>query len=358
MPDAGALNGGSASPRAASERIYFPDVDGAAAVDMRSHYESLARGTLRAFWRHKWLTLGIVLSATLLAILILALLGPRYQANVIIEPPLVVGETHQAASVQSIPSIDPAALVENEIHLIRSRTIATAVVVRLGLDHNPTFTQQSIFTRTVQAVQAGFRLDEPKPDAQEIATNSLLARVEIKNVPRSYLISVSAASALPNQGPLLADTIALEYLRWRANQNVNAALAAAERELADLSSRYGDRHPAFQLGMAHAEELRSTLQALRNANTISEVIRLAPGPKVLTAGATGVPSGPSIPVTILLAGSAALIGALLLSRRLELHTADRPTVESHALLEPSGARTIDPPGAFEAHRRASNPAAE
>ena len=180
MPNTDALNRGSASPRAASERTYLPDVDGAAAVDMRSQYKSLARGTLRAFWRYKWLTLGMVLAATLLAILILALLGPRYQANVIIEPQLAVGESRQAASVQSIPSIDPAALVENEIHLIRSRTIATAVVWRLGLDHDPAFPRQSIFTRVVQAVQAYFRLDEPKSDAQEIATNSLMARIEIK----------------------------------------------------------------------------------------------------------------------------------------------------------------------------------
>ena len=155
---------------------------------------------------------------------------------------------------------------------------------------------------------------------------------------------------------MLANTIALEYLRWRAIQNVNAALAAAERKLADISSHYGDRHPAFQLGMAHAEEFKSTLQALHNENTISEIIRLAPGPKVLTAGAIGVPSGPSIPLTILLASGAALIGGLLLSRRLEM--AGRPSVESHALLGPSGARTIDPLGAFEAHLRASNPAAE
>ena len=309
-------------------QLNLPPADDESSPDLRGHYEVVARQALSAFWRHKWLSAAMVVLAVAIALIGLVLVEPHYTAEVIIEPQFMGVEARQGVIVGPIASLDPTALVESQIRLIRSRAVAEAVVTRLGLDSNPAFTSQSALGREVMAVRATFGLQKSPPTARDLAENELMRRVQVKNEPRSYLISISASSADPSMSPLLVDTVALEYLRYRALEEITATTIAADRELAEVASVFGERHPKFLRARARAEGVRSVADALRRASSAAEVIRLAPGPRILLAGRAGVLSGPDITLVIGLSAVVGLVVGLWMSHRNA--SRERITNRSHA----------------------------
>ena len=60
-------------------------------------------------------------------------------------------------------------------------------------------------------------------------------QVRVTNNSRSYLISVSATSDLPENVARIANAVASEYLRGQALQEATEARAAAETEIAEAA---------------------------------------------------------------------------------------------------------------------------
>jgi hypothetical protein len=136
--------------------------------------------------------------------------------------------------------------------------------------------------------------------------NQLMRKVTVANEPRSYLILISITAGDPERAAKFANAVALEYLRGQMLQQLADTQAAAERELTQLSSVYGVRHPSYVLARTRLDTLQNRLTALRDAPPNHDAVRLVIGQSFVAAEKTFVPSGPPIILILGLTGGAAL----------------------------------------------------
>ncbi len=284
----------------------------------RAYYEEVVRETLGILWHQKRLIVGILLVALSLASIALVLIGPRYSAEAIIQLNFTREEPTAGTKIQPIASIDAVALVDGALRVIRSRATANAVVARLGLDKDPDFARGSNMWRVFSIVRQGFGLAAVEPSQRDLAVNELMRKITVTSETRSYLISVTTTAGDPEQAARLTNAVALEYLRGQMLQQLADTQAAAERELTQLSSVYGVRHPSYVLARTRLDTLQNRLAALRDGPPDDDAVRLVIGQSFVAAEKTLIPSGPRIILILgLTAGAALGVGiwlALLLAR--------------------------------------------
>jgi uncharacterized protein involved in exopolysaccharide biosynthesis len=285
----------------------------------RASYEEVARDTLGIILQRKLMIAGILLASLSIASFAIVLIGPRYSAEAMIRLNFTREELPTGAKTQSIATVDGIALVDSAARAIRSRATASAVVVRLGLDKKLDFARQSTVWRVLSGVRTSLGLAGPPPTPHDLAVNRLMQTVTVSNEPRSYSISIMATASDPEQATNLANVVALEYLRGQMFQQLSDSQAAAERELAQLSSVYGQRHPSYVVARSRLETLQNRLNASRNGPPDDDTVRMVIGQSFVAAEKTLVPSGP--PVILIIggtAGAALAVGiwfALWLARR-------------------------------------------
>jgi len=265
---------------------------------LRAYYEDVARDTLRIFGHRKLLIAVILLVALSLTLIPLLLIGPRYSAEAVIQLNFIREEPTVGAKSQPIATLDAVALVDSAARVIRSRATASAVVARLGLDKDPDFARESISWRVLSSVRQALGLKVVPPPPRDLAVTQVLRKIAVTNDPRSYSISVSVTTGDPDRATILANAVALEYLRGQILQQLTDAQAALERELAQLSSVYGVRHPNYVLGRARLEKLQARLATLRDGSGANDDVELAIGQSFLPAEKLMVPSGPNIPLVL------------------------------------------------------------
>jgi capsular polysaccharide biosynthesis protein len=163
----------------------------------RVHYENVAYGKLRILWARKWLIAVLVVVALVLASVALVLLGPRYTGEAQIQINFTRDEPVNGAKIQPTATVDPAAVVEGAARIIRSRATADAVVARLGLDKDPTFTRQPLLWRALSDARSALGLEQSASSNHDLAVNRLMARISVTNDVRSYLILISVTSSDP-----------------------------------------------------------------------------------------------------------------------------------------------------------------
>jgi len=292
---------------------------------LRTHYEGVARDTLRILWHRKSPIAAIVISAFLLASIALVLTGPRYTGEAMVHLNFIREEAATGAKIQPIAAVDAVALVDSAARVIRSRATASAVVARLDLDKDPDFARESTLWRVLSGVRAALDLKGTTPTPRDLAVNQLMRKVTVTNDPRSYLISVAITTGDPERSAKLANAVALEYLRGQMLQQLADAQAAVERELAQLSSVYGVRHPNYVLGRAKLENLQARLTALRDGSPADDTVKLVMGQSLVAAEKVMVPSGPNIILILGLAVGAALAVGIWLALLLPSGQTDRPS---------------------------------
>jgi uncharacterized protein involved in exopolysaccharide biosynthesis len=289
----------------------------------RAFYAEVARDTLRILWDQKRLIVGILLVAFLVALIALVLIGPRYSAEAMIQLNFIREEPATGAKTQSIATVDAVALIDSAARAIRSRATANAVVDRLGLDKDPDFARESTLWRMLSGVRRTLLGGVP-PTPRELAANQLMRKVTVANEPRSYLISIAVTTSDVEQAATLANVVALEYLRGQMLQQLSDIEAAAERELTQLSSVYGVRHPSYVLARTRLDTLQNRLTALRDGPPDDDTVRLVIGQSFVAAEKTLVPSGPPIILILGLTAGAALGVGISLALRLALRRQPRP----------------------------------
>ena len=285
-------------------------------ADLPAHYEQLAYDTLRVLWHRKLLISAILVAAVLLVSVMLVRIGPRYSGEAIIELNFIREVPTAGAQIQPTASVDAAAIVDSAARVIRSRATASAVVARLGLDKDPAFARRSAFSY-VQSV-----LGREAPSPHDLAVDELMRKITVTNEPRSYLISIAITTGDPEQSANLANAVAVEYLRGQLLQQLTDAQVSAERDLNQLSSVYGVRHPNYVNGRTRLEHSDARLSALRGLPG-DDVVKLVRGLSLLAAQKVMVPSGPNITLILGLTIAAALGVGIWLARRLGPR---RPTV--------------------------------
>jgi uncharacterized protein involved in exopolysaccharide biosynthesis len=280
----------------------------------RAYYEEVARDTLGILWHQKLMIVGILVAALSAASIALVLIGPRYSAEAMIQLNFIREEPATGAKTQSIAAVavDAVALVESAARAVRSRATANAVVARLGLDKDPDFSRESTLWRVLSNVRAALGLEGVTPTPRDLAANRLMRKVTVANEPRSYSISIAVTTSDPEQAATLANVVALEYLRGQMLQQLSGTQAAAERELSQISSVYGARHPSYVVARTRLDTLQNRLTALRDGPPDDDTVRLVTGQSFVAAERTLVPSGPPIILILgLTAGAAVGVGIWL-----------------------------------------------
>src|SRR5665213_1198920 len=214
-------------------------------ASLRAHYEGIAHDSLLTVWRRKFMIVAIVAAAVLLASVALVLVGPHYTGEALIQLDFSREDPPARAGAQPIVSIDAVALVDSAARVIRSRTTASAVVARLGLDRDPNFTHEPILWRLLSDGRILLGLTGVTPSPRDLAISTLMGKVAVNHESRSYLISIDIKAADPARAAILANAVAVEYFRGQMVEQLTDEQAAVSRELAQLSSVYGARHPNY-----------------------------------------------------------------------------------------------------------------
>ena len=280
-------------------------------ADLPAQYEQLAYDTLRVLWHRKLLISVILVAAVLLVSVVLVRIGPRYSGEAIIELNFIREVPTAGAQIQPTASVDAAAIVDSAARVIRSRATASAVVARLRLDKDPAFARRSAFSyvRSVLGPEAA------TPSPHDLAVDELMRKITVTNELRSYLISIAVTTGDPEQSANLANAVAVEYLRGQLLQQLTDAQVSAERDLNQLSSVYGVRHPNYVNGRTRLEHWDARLSALRGLPA-DDVVKLVRGLSLLAAQKVMVPSGPNITLILGLTIAAALGVGIWLAWRL------------------------------------------
>jgi len=276
------------------------------AVVPKSHYEGVVYGTILTLWSRKLLIAGILACALILASVALVLIGPSYTGEATIQLNFVREEPASGAKSVPTASVDATALVDSAVRVIRSRATASAVVTKLALGEDPGFAHQSLPWRLISTARSALGLEQAEPSNHDLAVQQLMRRIGVTNDIRSYLILVSVSAADPERAAQLTNAVAFEYLRGQLLQQQGEAYAAAEREMAELSSVYGVHHPAYLSGKAKREDLGRRLTALREGTFNEAMASRVTGQSFVAAQKVMTPSGPNI----LLVLGLTVVGAL------------------------------------------------
>jgi transposase-like protein/capsular polysaccharide biosynthesis protein len=291
--------------------------------DLRSASEDMRprdflREFLRVLWNRKGMFTTIIVVALLLASAAIVVVPPRYTAQAMIEINFKRDQAADDPRSEIAASLDAAALVNSAAQIIGSRANASAAVTRLHLDKDPAFTRQPTVRNLISGMRSRLGLDKATPlplSPHELAVNTLMKHVTVTSETRSYVISIAATWDDSALAARLANTMALEYLRTQAMQQLTDARTAATRELAGVLSAYGLRHPNYARALTKVQDLNTRLAALRDALSIDEVGALGVGQSLIAADRVLTPSSPDPKLYVGLAVAAAFVGSILLAWR-------------------------------------------
>jgi hypothetical protein len=261
---------------------------------LRNHYEGVALATARALWKRKGLVSTLILLGVALAAGALIISGPRYTSEAMIQLSFTREESASGNKVQPIAAVDALALVDRAARMIRAQSTASAVVSRLQLDDDPEFARESVLWRMLLDARALLGLERERASPHDLAVSRLLRGIRITHEPRSYVISVSASAGNPDQAATLANAFALEYLWGEALQYSSEMQAAAERDLRQIATVYGERHPTYVLARTKRDRWLAQERSLRDKPFGEDGAKLAIGHVMVAAQSNGVPSGPNI----------------------------------------------------------------
>jgi len=244
--------------------------------------EVATMAALRPRWR---LIAGLVIAITTLTYLVCELITPLYatKAIVMIDP----REVKRAASSADQTPMPPSeeTVRKNEIAIIRSRSLADAVIARLSLDRYPEFNPAlrstfwlhdvaeefgSLRARVTSALLSLLSPGEParrtfrfpQERASERVVDAFLDRLGTTSTDASRVIEIRFLSEDPERAALIANTIADEYVLYKSHLEIAEARSAAQnldQSVEELNRKIRDSERAI-------EEMRSERGLLPTAN--------------------------------------------------------------------------------------------
>jgi len=292
-------------------------------------------------WRRKFLLFATMFIVTGMAALAALQLTPRYTAKA-----LVMIET-RGIQIVELEEVIPAlsadfATVESQVEVLRSPALAIKVIEKLGLANDPEFNltltpERSGFLSYLNPLSYLPQELSPAGEVQELQSailDNYLSRLSAYALEGSYIIAIEYESESPEKSAHIANTIAEMYLfeqlktksqaTRRATAWLGERLAALQTEVvqvqgaveayrqttglmqslkqqeielmrneAELSTRYGDRHPRMvelraELGEVRRKidgEIERIVKGLGNAGDANQVRAAAP------QGGAGAPEG-------------------------------------------------------------------
>lgn len=188
-------------------------------------------------WRHRMIaTVVLVCLAAAAAFLVIA--PKKYIATaVLLTETRQMPEQDDSSSSSGDSTVD-STVVESQIEAVRSASLALRVIDELGLADDPEFgkPKPTLLSRLIGMIHV--KSDKSrKADPREIALNSLLAKVKIDRVGRSYVAEIDATSIDADKAARIANAIADGYIEDQLSARQDSQLRAnkwMEDRLADL----------------------------------------------------------------------------------------------------------------------------
>jgi capsular exopolysaccharide synthesis family protein len=271
------------------------------------------REILAVVRRHKWGIVGTALGGTLLAGLVLPLITPRYTAQTLV---MIEGRAHNIIKLESVVAGLPgdAETVEGEMHVLGSRQLAHKVMVKLGLYRDPEFKgapgiasemdlgdeqRSEVIDRLIKRLRVSQKgrsraiaveftsVDPPKA---ALVSNTFAELYLIEQMESKFRATQSAAAWLDERvaelrGKVAASEQAVEEFRARSGllqgetlrsdmiQQLRAKEVEVQRQLAELSTEYGERHPRMLNLRAEAASLHQKIQSEVRLNAAQVPLR-------------------------------------------------------------------------------------
>ncbi|WP_159460191.1 GumC family protein [Tistlia consotensis] len=231
-------------------RRHEPDESHGYGVPMGENELNLGE-LLRTLWRRRWIVVGTMLLLTGLTVLVVVQLTPRYVATTRV---MIDARQQRVVNIENVVSgVNPdAAMVESEVEVLTSRTLASRVVDELKLDEDPEFNPKlkpadsvwSSLRPSAWLPQSWLALLSPadrqkqplgavdQKDLDRAAViDAFLSRLTVKPVGRSFVMDISFVSQDPFKAARIANKVADLYLvsqleaKFEATARANAWLS-------------------------------------------------------------------------------------------------------------------------------------
>lgn len=170
--------------------------------------ETDVRGLLLILWRRRVVIFGVLLLGLGFAGLALALTKPHFTARAIILVNTGARDIIPREIAPQASSRYDASLVLNEVEIIRSRSMASAVIERLGLKSDTEF-------------------------SREDAVSAFGRKLAVRPVPGSYAIQLEFNSLDAEKAAKIANAIADSYVE----KSMESSFAASQKLAAWLNKR-------------------------------------------------------------------------------------------------------------------------
>src|SRR5258708_585499 len=210
--------------------------------------EVATMAALRPRWR---LIVGLVLVITTLTFLVCELITPLYATSAIVMIDPREAMRTASSSVQNPTPPSEETVRKNEIAIIRSRSLAEAVIARLSLDRYPECNpalRSTFWLHDVAEQVASMRarvtsillslvtpgeparttLRFPQERAADRIVDTFLDRLGTTSTDASRVIEIRFFSEDPERAALIANTIADEYIFYKSKQEIADARSAAQ----------------------------------------------------------------------------------------------------------------------------------
>ncbi|MFB9950265.1 polysaccharide biosynthesis tyrosine autokinase [Rhizobium puerariae] len=213
-------------------------------------------GVVHRQWRA---VLACVVGAAILGLLYILATVPLYTSKF-----SVLIDRDNSQLVEQLSSIgatgDNEPWVLSQVELLRSETMALAVVDKLDLSNDPDFTETegslvSSLVRTLGSianVSQWFVSEEATDEAalrRQMAGDTLLANLAVERVGRTYVLEISYASPSPELASKIANAIGEAYLVDKLNSRYDATRRAGDwlqDRIAELRQKALDSDLAVQ----------------------------------------------------------------------------------------------------------------
>jgi uncharacterized protein involved in exopolysaccharide biosynthesis len=191
-----------------------------------------------AFLRRHLSVISLTCLATLgIAIIYLIIATPKFTANA----NLIIN------SKTNTNSWDPAAvttIVESQIEIIKSESIARAVIEKLALAEDPEF------ARGLGSGMISRLLGWSKPDAKasiaRYAVESFERKLLAKRVGQTYLVQITFESRDPDRAAQIVNAVAEKYITYQINNSGLQDVAWAKDRLNELITRASAAQKALE----------------------------------------------------------------------------------------------------------------
>ena len=246
------------------------------------------------------LGLGVAVGVLAVVMLIAVTRTPQYtaQGSILIQPK----RENLASAEPSQAGLPPdTSAVDTQVELLRSQSVAEAVVRKLRLDRDPEFNPKS--RQSTSAL--------PEPRALSKIAERLRDRTEIKRAGLTYVVGVGVSSSSPTKAAQITNVTMETFLQrqleekvaavQRANKELGASLESMRQEAETAEARvqeYKNAHGLFSAeGATLAEQEVSTLNqqiAAAKADTAEKQARLSAALAQVRTGGGGADVGAAL----------------------------------------------------------------